>query len=74
MFKIGDNVYCDVCGDFGEKWRDYDFNALDEADFETVGYRLVNKEDYENELIRLLSGMDEGSSDFSLIKADPKKL
>lgn len=74
MFRIRDNVYCDVCGNFGEKWANYDFSALDEADFESVSYRLVDKEEYENELIQLLGGMDEGSSDFSLIKTNLKRL
>lgn len=82
---IVDYVFTDSYGEFGAEGKRYDLNSIDPDDVDNIGYSIVHKESYEEELIQLIAEkisvlyksreeIERDRRDVSLMKADLKKL
>lgn len=73
MFKEN-GIFIDILGKFGEAGKEYDLSSLDSKFYEDIGYCLVNKEEYEEDLISWMTERKENEEDYCLIKEDLKTL
>lgn len=66
-------IFIDTLGKFGERHQEYDLSNLSNELCEKVGFCLVSKEDYEDDLIRFISETQK-ESDKDSMKWDLRRL
>ena len=66
-------IFIDTRGEFGERHQEYDLSKASDEFCEKVGFCLVSKEDYEDDLIRFMSETQK-ESDKDSMKWDLRRL